>query len=102
MEEPQFKEGMPKEEQPQVFTFSLQVPVFITQEEEVGGMPLEPYIKKLIETGYATEKELVSYIKFVAQFSSIAPFLLDEFLATYRKVVGEEASTKTDLWTPRR
>ena len=54
---------------------------------------VEPFLNKLVEDGYLTKEELAAYIMFVAQFSQLSPFILDEFLNQYRQATKGKASS---------
>jgi hypothetical protein len=68
------------------FLFGINIPINRPTDEEVYAIRdgLESYLKHLIGSGYMTTEEAVAYVKFSSQLSSFVPFLVDEFLKSYR------------------
>ena len=85
------------------FVFNVAIPVFKPSEQEVEVMSdprnVEPFFAKLLEDGYMTSEELAAFIRFALQVSGVTPFLLDEFLKTYRQH-GMETRKKVDILKP--
>lgn len=88
------------EQQQPDFVFNLAVPVFKPSEEEVQVMSntqnIEPFFAQLVKDKYLTTEELAAFVRFTLQLSSFTPFLLDEFLNTYR----QNTQSKVDILKP--
>ena len=82
------------------FIFNLAVPVFKPTDEEVqvvsNSQNVEPFFSQLLKDGYLTPEELAAFVRFTLQLSSFTPFLLDEFLNTYR----QNTQPKPDIIKP--
>lgn len=89
-------------EQPD-FVFNLAIPVFkpSAQEVEMVADPknVEPFFGRLLADGYMTPEELAAFVRFALQVSGVTPFLLDEFLKTYRQH-SAEVTKKVDILKP--
>lgn len=72
--------------------FSLQIPIGIPAQEDVDiiSNSLEPYLQALISAEYMNNEEVTAYLQFTSYVSSIAPFLLDAFLETYRQLKSQQ------------
>lgn len=93
---------MDNQQQPD-FVFNLAVPVFKPSEEEVQVMSntqnIEPFFAHLVKSGYLNTEELAAFVRFTLQLSSFTPFLLDEFLNSYRQNT-EPQQKKVDILKP--
>lgn len=75
------------DEKKPMFVFNVGVPVYTPEVGMVAELKErgEPFLKHLLSSGYLTEEELASYVSFILNFSAYSPFMLDEFLKTYRE-----------------
>ena len=84
---------MDNQQQPD-FVFSLQVPVYRPTDEEIQVMSntqnIEPFFAQLVKDKYLSTEELAAFVRFTLQLSSFTPFLLDEFLNSYRRNTQEQ------------
>lgn len=74
------------------FVFNLAVPVFKPSQEEIEAVSntqnIEPFLARLVKSGYLTTEELAAFIRFTLQLSGFTPFLMDEFLSSYRNQIN--------------
>jgi hypothetical protein len=94
---------MNNQQQPD-FVFNLAIPVFKPSEQEIEVMSdprnIEPFFAQLLQQGYLTPEELAAFVRFALQVSGVTPFLLDEFLNTYRQHETEVSKSKVDILKP--
>lgn len=76
------------------FMMGLNLPINIPTEEEIEMLTnpetIEPFLQALIEAGHMSAEEVAAYIKFVSEFATFTPFVMDSFLQSYRNAMAQK------------
>lgn len=76
------------------FLMTMNVPINVPTQEEVVMLSdentMEPFLRALVDAGHLTREEVAAYIKFVMEFSSFTPFVMDSFLQSYRHAMSQK------------
>lgn len=72
----------------------LNLPINIPTQEEVEMLTspetMEPFLLALVRAGHMNREEVAAYIKFISEFATFTPFVMDSFLQSYRGAMSQK------------